>query len=265
MALDRRQFVTHLAAAAVASGCGAGSKALPTGADLDGGPDIGASDDSAASADTAVADTGGDSGLGDDTGLVEDTGEEAGFDWASTCEAGSVDLPETCTPTPPAGEGPYYIEDVPETAELDKRGTDSQPLVVDLRVLEVTEAGCVPVEGAVVDLWHADETGTYDMTDALHCRGRQVTDSAGTVCFSTFRPPNYGGEGGGALLAQHLHLNVLIDGRKVLTTQIYFADDPVAADPPQPPALVRPVRDVGDGWVKVGMNLVLGEPPPPPA
>ncbi|HET6466798.1 MAG TPA: hypothetical protein VFG43_00315, partial [Geminicoccaceae bacterium] len=58
----------------------------------------------------------------------------------------------------------------------------------------------------------------------------------------TVLPGNYGAR------TRHLHVKVQAPGRPVLTTQLYFADEPQnARDPIFDPALVMQVAEAGNG------------------
>ena len=210
--------------------------------------------------------TGTDSGLpaGSDTGdsgSVRDSADTLS-DWTDECAGGPGEL-SVCRRTEHAGEGPYYLADVPERADTDLRGVDQQKMVIDLCIFELSDGVCRPFEGAVVDLWHCDETGVYDMSGTHHCRGRQISGSDGTVCFTAIRPPSYG-EGADRLPA-HFHINVLLEGTKVLTTQIWFEDDPVViTNPPPVPQLILPVETLSSGRQRVSANFVFDRAFPPP-
>lgn len=249
MTPNRRDVLSWLTATA-AVGCAAPG-ALPSKSSFDegGGGAVGPGPEDTVDSgllDSGSTDTGpGDTGPGD-TGLA-DTADPSGW----TCEQGDAPLPEACDHTPPAGEGPFYLDDVPEGGAMNRRGADHTPMTVDLRILG---PDCQPLAGIVVDLWHADETEAYDMTSDHHCRGRLVTGADGTVCFTTIRPPPYGDDMGNYLPA-HLHLNLLRDGAKVLTTQLYFAGDPYLTG--EPAELVRTVDVAPDGSERVQADLVL--------
>ena len=132
-----------------------------------------------------------------------------------------------------------------------RHGPAATTLTVDLRIVGTN---CVPVAGLVVDLWHADETETYDMSDDHHCRGRLTTGADGTVCFLTLRPPPYG-DGMGNYLPAHLHLNVLRDGEKLLTTQLYFSDCPYLSGMPR--ELICTPQIAADGSQRIQVDLFV--------
>jgi len=78
---------------------------------------------------------------------------------------------------------------------------------------------CRPVERALVDLWHADERGEYDNA-GFRYRGHLFTDSEGRYRFHTILPAVYPGR------TRHYHIKVQAPQRPVLTTQLYFPDEP---------------------------------------
>lgn len=118
--------------------------------------------------------------------------------------------------TPPQTEGPYYTPRSPARANLvepDMRGT---PLRIGGYVLT---RSCLPVPGALVDLWQADPQGRYD-NDGYRLRGHQLTDVQGRWQFETLVPGLYPGR------TRHIHFKVQPPGGDILTTQLYFPDEP---------------------------------------
>ncbi len=78
---------------------------------------------------------------------------------------------------------------------------------------------CRPLRGAVVDLWHADEKGEYDNI-GFRYRGHVITRPAGAFRFRTIVPALYPGR------TRHYHVKVQALGNRLLTTQLYFPDEP---------------------------------------
>ena len=78
---------------------------------------------------------------------------------------------------------------------------------------------CKPVARALVELWHADETGTYD-NEGFKLRGHQFTDGEGRWRFDTIVPGLYPGR------TRHYHVKVQRPGSGILTTQLYFPGEP---------------------------------------
>jgi protocatechuate 3,4-dioxygenase beta subunit len=115
----------------------------------------------------------------------------------------------------------------------DYSGTaEGVPLQIDLRVLD-SGAGCAPLGGAAVYLWHADRDGNYSIysqgvTDQNYLRGVQVADDAGRLTFTSIFPGCYDGRW------PHIHFEVYetqaaaTSGRNaILTSQIAL---PATAD-----------------------------------
>jgi len=77
---------------------------------------------------------------------------------------------------------------------------------------------CLPMQGAQVDIWHANAAGDYSLVMGGYLRGWQRTSAQGTVDFDTNFPGHYYGR------TTHLHLTVRVPGsrRYVNAGQIYF-------------------------------------------
>jgi len=124
-----------------------------------------------------------------------------------------------CTPgvfTPRLTEGPYFKPDSPERSVLLEPGIPGTPIVLAGQVLDST---CRPVNGALVDLWHADGQGRYDNA-GYRLRGHQHTDASGQYRFETVAPAPYVGR------TRHFHVKVQRPAGPVLTTQLYFPGEP---------------------------------------
>jgi protocatechuate 3,4-dioxygenase beta subunit len=119
-------------------------------------------------------------------------------------------------PTPHETEGPFFKPKSPERRELREPGSKGRPF--ELYGLVLTK-GCRPIHGAVVDLWHADESGQYD-TAGFRYRGHVITDANGTFRFRTIVPALYPGR------TRHYHVKVQAPGSRLLTTQLYFPNEP---------------------------------------
>jgi protocatechuate 3,4-dioxygenase beta subunit len=142
----------------------------------------------------------------------------------------------TCTLAPDVTQGPYWLTDHPEAADLvqDREGV---PLTL---ALTVVDAECLPVHGAKVDIWHCDAEGTYAgvgsgtggppggpggggaatrTSPENWLQGYQTSGSDGAVTFRTIYPGWYRGR------AVHVHLKVFVDGADIHTGQLFFPDD----------------------------------------
>jgi protocatechuate 3,4-dioxygenase beta subunit len=126
-------------------------------------------------------------------------------------------LAQTCgVITPRQTEGPFFTPNSPLRTSLVESGSHSARFLVSGRVLSPE---CKPLANALVDLWHADEEGTYD-NKGYRYRGHQFTDAEGRYRFETIVPALYPGR------ARHYHVKVQAKGGPLLTTQLYFPGDP---------------------------------------
>ena len=112
--------------------------------------------------------------------------------------------------------GPYFKPSSPQRMDLVE--PNSKGRLVELSGLVLTRS-CRPVARAMIDLWHADERGDYDNT-GFRYRGHLFTDDAGRYRFRTILPALYPGR------TRHYHVNVAAGGKLLLTTQLYFPDEP---------------------------------------
>jgi protocatechuate 3,4-dioxygenase beta subunit len=128
-------------------------------------------------------------------------------------------LAQTCGAiTPRQTEGPFFKTDTPRRISL-VEGKPAHRLVLEGQVLSPQ---CRPVPNALLDFWHADEQGAYD-NKGFRYRGHQYTDAQGRYRLETIVPAEYPGR------TRHIHVKAQAQGRRVLTTQLYFPDDPANA------------------------------------
>ena len=119
-------------------------------------------------------------------------------------------------PTPAQTEGPFFTPNSPERANLREPGMDGTPIVLTGYVLS---RSCRPLPGVLVELWHADASGEYD-NEGFRLRGHQFTAADGSYRFETIVPGIYSGR------TRHYHVKYQAENRPVLTTQLYFPDEP---------------------------------------
>ncbi|HEY7666442.1 MAG TPA: intradiol ring-cleavage dioxygenase [Xanthobacteraceae bacterium] len=144
-------------------------------------------------------------------------------------------------------EGPYFKPSSPQRADLVE--PQSRSRVVELAGRVVTRA-CRPVARALVDLWHADEHGQYD-NSGFRYRGHLFTDADGGYRFRTIVPALYPGR------TRHYHLKVQAPHQPVLTTQLYFPDEPAnRRDGLFRRELLMRIAEAGDG-VAARFDFVL--------
>ncbi|WP_276119842.1 dioxygenase family protein [Pararhizobium qamdonense] len=114
-------------------------------------------------------------------------------------------------------EGPYFSLESPEKQDFANDAPDGERMTLAGYVLT---QNCRPVSKALIELWHADEKGRYD-NSGYKLRGHQFTDAEGKWWFETIVPGLYPGR------TRHYHLKVQRPGGSVLTTQLYFPNEPL--------------------------------------
>jgi len=113
-------------------------------------------------------------------------------------------------------EGPFFKTNTPLRVSLVEAQSKAPRLIVTGQVLS---ARCQPVANALLDFWHADEGGEYD-NGGFRYRGHQLTDAQGSYRLQTIMPGEYTGR------TRHIHVKVQAPGKRILTTQLYFRDEP---------------------------------------
>lgn len=147
---------------------------------------------------------------------------------ASTGAGGST--PGDCDLYPAQTEGPFYLDDPLERKDITE---GLAGVALTLRITVRDDPSCAPIEGAVVDLWHADADGVYsgfagqlggvDTTGQDFLRGVQLTDAGGVAEILTIYPGWYPGR------TAHIHVKIHLADREVLTSQLYFPEEVSAA------------------------------------
>jgi protocatechuate 3,4-dioxygenase beta subunit len=105
----------------------------------------------------------------------------------------------------------------------------------------VVATDCRPIERALIDFWQADDAGEYD-NQGYRLRGHQFSQAKGAWRLETVVPGIYTGR------TRHIHVKVQAPDGPVLTTQLYFPDEPANAGDGifRQELLLRDVRDAGD-------------------
>ncbi|MFF0200879.1 carbohydrate-binding protein [Streptomyces sp. NPDC005017] len=157
-------------------------------------------------------------------------------------------------PTPSQTEGPYFKPRSPQRTSLLEPGMPGTRLTVSGYVFGLA---CRPIAGALLDFWQADTNGAYDNT-GFRLRGHQFTDSRGSFALTTIVPGLYPGR------TRHIHVKVQAPNRPVLTTQLYFPNEPRNnTDTIFDPRLIMAVRDAGGGGREGAFDFVLAVPQDP--
>lgn len=115
-------------------------------------------------------------------------------------------------PTPPQTAGPFYTPDTPQKANFREDGPGPALLLTGI----VLNTNCQPIPGALLDFWHADDSGAYD-NQGYRFRGHQFADENGRYQLQTILPGLYPGR------TRHIHVRVQPPNGPILTTQLYFA------------------------------------------
>ena len=139
--------------------------------------------------------------------------------------------------TPRQTEGPFYPDKLPPDTDNDltvlkNSSTPAGGEVINFsgRVLDQTGK---PVQGAVIEIWQADNNGVY-----IHTRspdqdrrdrnfqgfGRCLTGSSGEYSFRTIKPVSYTF---GIQRAPHIHFIIKQGDRRMLTSQLYIKGHPL--------------------------------------
>src|SRR5437867_5298885 len=106
-----------------------------------------------------------------------------------------------CIVRPEQTEGPYFVDERLNRSDIRSDPSDGSvkegvPLQLALRVHEIRGKKCLPLAGAMVDIWHCDARGVYsdvrerffDTRRKKFLRGYQTTDADGAVRFQTIYP-----------------------------------------------------------------------------
>jgi protocatechuate 3,4-dioxygenase beta subunit len=173
-------------------------------------------------------------GAGGTAGASAAAVASAGAVATATAVAVSGGIP-SCVVVPELTEGPYYVDENLERADIrvdtaTGKPIDGAALRLDWVVSQVDGAACNPIEGVIVDVWHCDGVGVYSDVNAQgsnttghdFLRGYQKTDPAGKASFTTIYPGWYQGR------AVHVHFKIRTDPSAavgfVATSQLFFDD-----------------------------------------
>jgi protocatechuate 3,4-dioxygenase beta subunit len=135
--------------------------------------------------------------------------------------------------TPRQTEGPFYPDRLPLDTDNDLLILNDSltPAVGQVTHLtgRVLDARGKPVKNAAVEIWQVDNNAVYIHTQCPNREkrdrnfqgfGRFVTGSTGEYYFRTIKPVPYPGR------APHIHVAILQNGRRMLTTQLYIKSHP---------------------------------------
>jgi protocatechuate 3,4-dioxygenase beta subunit len=133
--------------------------------------------------------------------------------------------------TPQQTEGPYFVDGMPNRSDIRSDPSDGSvqegiPLRLAFHVYNVDSGSRIPLNGARVDIWHANLQGIHSdvndfgTTGKKFLRAYQVTDYKGTTQFTTIYPGWYQDR----TIHAHVNVRTFEGSNKTLewTTQFYF-------------------------------------------
>ena len=198
-------------------------------------------------------------------GLLSKASAQSTFRQPTVKEAAEIGdflkgIPNMCRVATETIEGPYYIDQRIVRGDV-RENQPGLPLDLELRVVNAN-AGCGPIQGAAVSIWHCNAEGEYSgylsndpnvmpSANAGHVaqkdserwlRGVQTTDAEGKVRFRTILPGWY------TPRAVHIHARVFLSDRERMTTQLYF-----------PQALTNTVHSTHKAYKARGVSIYSNE------
>jgi protocatechuate 3,4-dioxygenase beta subunit len=123
----------------------------------------------------------------------------------------------SCLATQALTEGPYYSTDTPVRTNIAPGEVGTKTKIT----ITVVDSRCKAVQGARVDIWHANALGQYSAVEGVSgnfARGTQTTNASGKVTFTTIYPGWYPGR------TMHIHFKIWKKGLEVLTSQFFASD-----------------------------------------
>ncbi|MBP6786342.1 MAG: intradiol ring-cleavage dioxygenase [Candidatus Promineofilum sp.] len=196
---------------------------------------------------------------------------------AATATPAAIDLPAAavatsvpaCVVRPEQTEGPYFVDTQLNRADIradtgDGVARPGAPLALGFLVSRIGDM-CVPLPGAMVDVWHCDAEGVYSGVNdnnfgstvgQTFLRGYQVTDAGGAANFTTIYPGWYRGR------TVHIHFKIRLEDSGAnyeFTSQLYFDDaftDTVYTAAPYAARPNRDTRNTDDGIYRDGGDLL---------
>lgn len=178
-----------------------------------------------------------------------------------------------CVSRPALTEGPFFEDELLFRSDIrTDPGTGGVsagvPLTLTLNIFSTSGSDCIPLSGAIVDIWHCDAAGNYSDEPAgagngntlglKNLRGYQLTDSNGSVTFTTIYPGWYSGR------TVHIHYKVRLFAGATrtydFTSQLFFDDtltDQVYTQAPYNSRGTRNTRNSNDGIYQSGGSALI--------
>ncbi len=144
-----------------------------------------------------------------------------------------------CAPTPPETAGPFYPLNFPLDKDNDLTFVKNQSQKAQGEVIwvqgRVQDEACQPVPGALVEIWQACTTGRYNhpgdrnpakLDPNFQYWGKAIANEKGEYGFKTIKPGAYPASRFWTR-PPHIHFKAHARGYADLTTQMYFAGEPL--------------------------------------
>jgi len=129
------------------------------------------------------------------------------------------------TPTTTDILGPFYRPGSPLRTNLRLANSNGTPIVLKGYIFK--EDGKTPINNALVEIWHCDESEVYDnASDEYKYRGGQKTKTDGKYEFKSILPVPYKADpkDESSWRPAHIHMRVSVPNQQDLITQLYFKD-----------------------------------------
>jgi protocatechuate 3,4-dioxygenase beta subunit len=195
-------------------------------------------------------------------------GARASASGAAVAASGASRGLPSCIVRPALTEGPYFVDDMLQRTDIRPDPTtgalpEGRQLDITFAVSRISGTDCVPLEGALVDVWQCDGLGAYSDVGAAQgqkfLRGYQLTDSTGIASITTIYPGWYQGR------TVHIHFKIRTspqaDQAHEFTSQLFFDDalsDEVYKNAPYNRRGSRTTHNADDGiYQQSGGQLTL--------
>lgn len=173
-----------------------------------------------------------------------------------------------CIVRPELTEGPFFVDEMLNRSDIrTDPATDAvsegTPLTLNFKVSQIASGACVPLAGAMVDIWHCDAAGRYsdvsanDTVGQKFLRGFQTTDASGNATFQTIYPGWYPGR------TVHIHFKIRADNEagqgQEFTSQLFFDEaltDKVYTAAPYASRGARSTQNSDDGIFQGSSGLL---------
>lgn len=134
----------------------------------------------------------------------------------------------TCSITGSDDLGPFFVAGTANIVNLNTQKLPGTLMKMKGKVYS-GEGSATPIEGAKIEIWHADDNGAYHPEGSgdvskypaskVTLRGFVLTEKDGSFAFQSIRPGLYGDR------ARHIHYKITANNHSILVTQSYFTGD----------------------------------------